>query len=80
MSHVLAVAKFLDFSFISRFVYKLVSRLDERRVQRETYRQLSSMSNKELNDIGLHRGLIRQVAFENYSPRPSDNSNLDGWV
>ena len=80
MSHVLSVAKFLDFSFIARFAYKLVSGFDKRRVQRETYRQLSSMSNKELNDIGLHRGLIRQVAFENYSSRPSDNSNLDGWV
>ena len=80
MSHVLPVAKFLDFSFIARFAHKLVSRLDERRVQRETYRQLSSMSNKELNDIGLHRGLIYQVAFNNYSPSRPDNSNLNGWV
>jgi len=80
MSHVLAVAKFLDFSFISRFVYKLVSRLDERRVQRETYRQLSSMSDKELSDIGLHRGLIYQVSYKNYSPSLPDNSNLSGWV
>ena len=55
MSHVLSVAKFLDFSFISRFVYKLVSRLDERRVQRETYRQLSSMSFAPLS--GLLNGL-----------------------
>jgi|TARA_R110000868_G_scaffold149866_2_gene372684 hypothetical protein len=33
-------------------------------VYNRTFRELSSLSDKELNDIGLHRGDIPRVAIE----------------
>lgn len=38
---------------------------------RQTYKELMALSDKELNDIGIHRGDIRHIA---------ENQNLRGWV
>jgi uncharacterized protein YjiS (DUF1127 family) len=35
-----------------------------RKVQRETYRTLSSLSDRELNDIGIYRGDIPGISRE----------------
>lgn len=34
---------------------------------RETYDQLSQLTDKELNDIGISRGMIHSVAMEAYT-------------
>ena len=34
---------------------------------RETYDQLSKLTDKELNDIGISRGMIHSVALEAYT-------------
>ena len=33
---------------------------------RDTYRELSKLSDRELRDIGIHRGEIHSVAMESY--------------
>lgn len=49
---------------------------------RETIKELSRLSDRELNDIGLARGDIWAVAHEDASfKRFADtNKNLEGWV
>jgi uncharacterized protein YjiS (DUF1127 family) len=80
MAHVLAAVRFLDFSFLSAYIYKVVRYFEDRKTYRETYNQLSKLTDKELSDIGLHRGLIHSVSIGKYSPDRSDNPNLRGWV
>ena len=59
--------------------------LNEKRIQRnainETIKQLSALSDRELNDMGLARGDIWAVAHgdESYKDRGA-NANLRGWV
>ncbi|MFK7876796.1 MAG: DUF1127 domain-containing protein [Paracoccaceae bacterium] len=38
--------------------------LERRRVYNQTYKELASLSNKDLADIGLNWSNIRSVAFE----------------
>ena len=80
MAHVLAAVRFLDFSFLSAYIYKVVRYFEDRKTYKETYNQLSNLTDKELADIGLHRGLIHSVSIGAYSPDRSDNPNLRGWV
>jgi len=42
------------------------------KLQRQTYNELMALSDKDLNDIGIHRGDIRYIAYQ--------NQNLKGWV
>ena len=35
-----------------------------RRLYRETLRELGQLSNRELSDLGLHRSMIRRVAWQ----------------
>ena len=45
---------------------------EENAIARETIKELSKLSDKELNDIGINRGEIYSVAHR--------NENLKGWV
>ena len=56
----------------------------KRQSYRNTYNELSRLTDYELNDIGINRGDIRRVAMgdpeyklvKDYGP----NDNLKGWV
>ena len=61
--------------------------LNEKRIRRKeiknTIRQLSALTDRELNDMGLTRGDIYSVAngtFHREYPNTKVNRNLDGWV
>ena len=66
-------------------VAKFFVNLNEKRIQRKqinnTIKQLSALSDRELNDMGLARGDIWAVAHgdKSYKDRGA-NSNLRGWV
>lgn len=45
---------------------------------RETYNALKNLSDHELNDIGLSRGMIKRAASKRADPVTNDN--LQGWV
>ena len=42
----------------------LATRRAERKIYRETYNELASLTDRELNDIGLSRSQIKRVALE----------------
>lgn len=44
---------------------------EQNKLQRQTYKELMALSDKDLNDIGINRGDIRHI---------SENQNLRGWV
>lgn len=50
------------------FLSRIVSGLTERYARYTTYRkcmdELSSLSNRELRDLGLNRSMIRSLAYE----------------
>ncbi|MEM7270275.1 MAG: DUF1127 domain-containing protein [Pseudomonadota bacterium] len=52
----------LDFSETRGFVTDLVNRFKAWRAYRKTVTELSSLSDHELSDIGLHRSNIHAVA------------------
>ena len=59
--------------------------LNEQRIQRKqinrTIKELSALSNRELNDMGLTRGDIYSVAHGTADLRAvRENANLAGWV
>ena len=47
---------------------RIVTGLSERYAQRKAYNkvvaELSALSNRELRDLGLHRSMIRSLAYE----------------
>lgn len=54
---------------------------DEDAAVRQTIKELSKLSDRELNDIGIARGDIYSVARgDDTLIRASENSNLKGWV
>ncbi len=38
--------------------------MERRKLFRQTLRELNSLSNRELNDLGLSRSMIRRIAYQ----------------
>ena len=51
---------------ISKFINAIVNNIQYTRKVNETIKELSQLTDKELADIGLSRGMIRSVAMEAY--------------
>ena len=70
-------------SSIATWVKSLIAKYKQHRQIQETIRQLSALSNRELNDMGIGRGDIYAVAHGDPSFRRTGsktNPNLEGWV
>lgn len=52
--------------FVTRKVSTLVEELDRAKKIKSTIKQLNQLTDKELADIGLSRGMIRSVAMDAY--------------
>ena len=71
------------FARVAQFFVNLNEKRIQRKLINETIKQLSRLSDRELNDMGLARGDIWSVAHgdESYKDRGvSVNRNLGGWV
>lgn len=93
-SYILPVAKFIELSVVSRAVYKVtnfISVLADKhakyKVQKETFKSLHMLTNRELNDIGISRSDIRSIANDTWVEKNhrdtlpiATNSNLKGSV
>jgi uncharacterized protein YjiS (DUF1127 family) len=69
MQHtVLAISNWLDFkSFNFSNPFKgIMKSYTAYKKYNQTVNELSSLSDKELSDIGIHRGMIRSIANEIY--------------
>ena len=69
---------------MTNLLKNFLQKLRKSRSQRNTFNELSRLSDKELHDIGIGRGDIIRVAIgdpeyklvKDYGP----NDNLKGWV
>lgn len=87
MSHlVLSVSNWVNFGLIIDFFQDLNNRRKNAALVRETYDALSRLSDRELSDIGVHRGEIRSIAesmgsyYTDCISARNTNQNLGGWV
>lgn len=58
---------------------ELFERYTRYRKYRQTYNALQRLSDYELRDIGLSRGMVKRTAMER-AEYPDTNDNLKGWV
>jgi uncharacterized protein YjiS (DUF1127 family) len=69
---------------IAHWFKKIYEHLERRSQVNSTIRELSKLSDKELNDIGISRGDIWWVAneayYDNRDGLMDENKNLKGWV
>ena len=49
---------------ITDFWDMIKTSFEKRRMYRRTIQELSSLSTRELSDLGIHRSMIRQIALE----------------
>lgn len=81
--YVLTAASWLNLEGIFAYFRKLRQDYILHKNIRDTIKELSSLSDAELRDIGLSRGDIWSVAHETYYDNltPAErNQNLKGWV
>ena len=57
----------------------LIERYKKYKNYKETYSKLQNLSDRELKDIGISRGMIKRIALERADYLEA-NSNLRGWV
>ena len=68
---------------IANWFKKLNAELQRRRNIKDTIKQLSTLTNHELNDIGIARGDIWHIAHTSFPKGKTVadvNRNLKGWV
>ena len=70
---------------IANFFKNLGAELKRRRNIKQTYKALSNLSSRELDDIGICRGDIKFIANQSYPKAAMGelveiNRNLRGWV
>jgi uncharacterized protein YjiS (DUF1127 family) len=78
MTTLINTASWIGLPSIAGWLKKQSVKFKARRLANETIKQLSALSNRELNDMGLSRCDIRYVAEEHYDDMV--NKNLRGWV
>ena len=66
------------FAWPFRWLRILAVKAQARKVARATVNELSALKDYELNDIGISRGEIRNLAKQHYQDVVNDN--LKGWV
>ena len=60
---------------ITALFKKILTKMSDSRRIRSTIKELNKLSDRELSDIGIHRGMIYTVAHQ-----IDANPNLRGWV
>ena len=80
--YVLAATQWLDFSGLVTWFQDLARQYKQYKQVRATIVELSKLSDRELNDIGISRGDIWAIANEDTSFKrfEEENKNLKGWV
>jgi len=79
---IIAAGNALHISAVLEFFRDLNRKLEHRSIVNSTIKELSKLSDRELNDIGIARGDIWSIAHDDASfKRVADtNKNLQGWV
>lgn len=83
MTTLIMAADTIGLTGLAGWFRNIKAKLAYRAKVRQTIKDLSALSDYELNDIGIARGDIRNVAVGDETLRRSAdnvNSNLRGWV
>jgi len=64
---------------ISNYFKKIKNDWIRHRNYKNTVKELSALSDKELNDIGMNRGIIHSIAMETSYDDLEVNENMRGW-
>ena len=73
---------------IANWFKNLNQKLKQRRLERQTFNELSSLSDRDLQDLGISRTDIRSISNGNFykdemeyiKSKVEVNQNLNGWV
>ena len=77
------VADIFSWASFGQWLKNVQQNLQKRRLQRETYNQLQSLSDAELQDIGIYRSDITAISngiWDEKEDKTTTNDNLKGWV
>ena len=84
MTTLIATADIIGLSGVAAWFKRLNAKIKQQRQIKRTINELSRLSDRELNDMGLARGDIYAVAHGDPSFKRSVNAdaneNLKGWV
>ena len=79
MTTLINTATWIGLPSIAGWLKKQSVKLKARRLANQTIKELSRLSDRELNDMGLSRCDIRYIAEKHYEDMVV-NANLKGWV
>ena len=66
---------------VANWFKNLSNKIQAKRLERKTYLELSRLSTRELNDMGIGRSDIPSIARGTWNDdRAETNKNLRGWV
>ena len=66
---------------VANWFKNLRKNLQARRLEKQTYNELSALTDRELQDMGIYRSDIRSIARGTFDDsRVDTNANLKGWV
>jgi len=83
MTTLIATANVFGMTGLANWFKDLANELQRRRNIKHTIKQLSALTNHELNDIGIARGDIWHIAHTSFPKGKTVadvNRNLKGWV
>jgi uncharacterized protein YjiS (DUF1127 family) len=83
MTTLIATANTFGMTGLANWFKNLANELQRRRNIKHTIKQLSALSNHDLNDIGIARGDIWHIAHTSFPKGKTVadvNRNLKGWV
>ena len=81
MTSLIMTADKIGLPGVANWFKKLYASYKHHQQAKVTIRELSRLSDRELNDMGLHRGDIYSIAYGDETlQRSTVNKNLEGWV
>ena len=82
MTTLIMAADTIGLHSVAEWFKRRSAKLAQARRARSTIKELSKLSDRELNDIGIARGDIYAIAHEDtdYARFADTNANLKGWV
>ena len=78
MTTLITTANWIGLPSIAGWLKKVSVQLKAYKAEKDTIKELSQLTDYELNDIGISRGEIRNLARQHYDDVV--NANLRGWV
>ena len=79
MTTLINTASWIGLPSFAGWLKRISVKLKARKLANQTVKELSRLSDRELNDMGLSRCDIRYIAEQHYEETIA-NANLKGWV